>query len=214
MTHKDFLESITLEGEEWRDVIGYEGLYSVSNYGRISSFGRVQIINGGGSGKYHEIVFPPRLLKLHKHKTTNNRQPYLSVMLRDGYRHNRFLVHRIVAEAFISNPNKYPHIDHIDGNPSNNNISNLRWCTPKINASNPIRFKRASKAFKGKYNTKNSKQIVQLLGDVLIQLYPSIKEAGRHGFTTASITRCCIGEMKHHRGFKWMYLSDYETLNQ
>lgn len=204
MTNKEFLESITLEGEEWRDVIGYEGLYSVSNYGRISSFGRVQIINGGGSGKYHEIVFPPRLLKLHKHKTTNNRQPYLSVMLRDGYRHNRFLVHRIVAEAFISNPNKYPHIDHIDGNKQNNVVENLRWCTPTINMNNPHTKAIISNRCKER-KAHNRRGVVCLSGDKIIKKYESFSSVKEDGFSTSNVYLCCVGRQSIHKGFSWRY---------
>lgn len=70
MTNKEFLESITLEGEKWRDVVGWEGLYAVSNFGRVASYGRYQLINGGGYGKKHVISFPPKVLKLQNHRTS------------------------------------------------------------------------------------------------------------------------------------------------
>lgn len=204
MTNQEFIESIALEGEIWKTLTDYQDAYAISNMGRIISFAREYEKKSGDTfvvyHKKHRIL-NPRIRK----------DGYYDInLIKDGTR-TKVLLHRLLANAFIPNPNNYPHIDHIDGNPSNNDLSNLRWCTPKINASNPIRFKRASKAFKGKYNTKSSKQIVQLSSGVFIQLYPSIREAGRHGFTPASIIRCCIGKMKRHKGYQWMYLSDYEA---
>lgn len=70
-------------------------------------------------------------------------------------------VHRLVACAFIENPNNYPSIDHIDGNPMNNHVSNLRWCTNTINMNNPITRSRISLSKKGKYNTPKSMPVVE-----------------------------------------------------
>lgn len=116
--------------EEWRPVKDYID-YFVSNWGRIKSL---------KSGK--ERILKPGINKGH-----------LQVELRkDGEGHNK-QVHRLVAEAFIPNPENKPYVDHIDGNPLNNNVSNLRWATPKENSNNPVTLKIFSESRKGEKNS-------------------------------------------------------------
>ena len=114
----------TQDGEVWKDVVGYEGKYVVSNFGRVYSLTRVRS-NAGASYK-------GRMLKLQETRG------YLYTTLLNGYGiHKRMPVHRIVAMAFLPNPYNKPTIDHIDGSPSNNHVSNLRWATMKENVNNP-----------------------------------------------------------------------------
>ena len=121
MTNEEFIKSISLEGEEWRDVTGWEGLYAVSNIGRVVSYGRIQRISNG-RGKAHEIHFPKKIMSLCEHHNHHKKgdNSYFSVMLRNNGKNRRFLVHRIVATEFIPNPLGYKHIDHIDANKHNN----------------------------------------------------------------------------------------------
>lgn len=123
MTNKEFLESITLDGEEWRDVIGFEGYYMVSSLERCISLNRVYEDNNRSS-KY----IKQRLVSFTM--VANN---YLQYRLWKNNKQYNVSAHRLVATAFIPNPNNYPEIDHIDTNKTNNSVSNLRWCTRTMN---------------------------------------------------------------------------------
>lgn len=206
MNNKEFIESITLKGEEWRDVIGYEGLYMISSFGRVISLER-KVSNGKSfrtvpfSLKNPNIIVDrPNYKRLEYHLYKNKRE------------RKAITCHRLVATAFIPNPNNYPSIDHIDGNPFNNHIENLRWCNNFINMNNPITKKRISESKKGKINTPKSIPIVQIKNGILIQTFPSIMESKRNGYTYSSVLQCCKGKLKHHKGYQWFFKSDYETL--
>ena len=104
--------------EVWKDIHNYEGLYQVSNLGRVKSFRK-----STKYGSQDEYILKPHL--------ANN--GYCQVTLYDNTVRHKFLVHRLVAEAFIQNPNNYPQVNHKDENPLNNSVSNLEWCTAEYN---------------------------------------------------------------------------------
>ena len=113
--------------EIWRDIKGYEGLYQVSNLGRVKSLERDYISANGGIRHIDE----------HYLKQAKTEKGYLRVtLLKNGKRSSK-QVHRIVGEAFISNPDNKPQIDHINGDKTLNIVSNLRWATNRENCLNP-----------------------------------------------------------------------------
>lgn len=114
--------------EEWRDVVGYEGFYQVSNYGRIKVLPHL-VSRGFCTITCAEKILKPRV--------KNNQ--YLFVRLSSGHKKTskEKYVHRIVADAFLPNPNNKPEIDHIDGDKTNNFVANLRWSTRMENVHNP-----------------------------------------------------------------------------
>lgn len=191
-----------LEGEVWKDVPGYEGYYSVSNKGRIISLSRNIITSN------RIIHTQDRLMEL-----TPNVYGYLYITLSKQGKYKKHMVHRLVAMAFIDNPNNYPHIDHIDTNITNNAVENLRWVTPSLNMQNELTKKHVSEGLKNKHNRSwNCTPIVQLRDNILIKTYPSIAEAERNGFGYSGIQKCLYGKQKTHKGYKWMYLSEYNDL--
>lgn len=195
--------------EEWRDIKGYEGLYQVSNLGRVKSLRYKR-------GKQEKIL-----------DGWISKEGYRKVSFYKDNKRKDYLVHRLVAESFIPNPNNKPFIDHIDTNRTNNKIDNLRWATQKENCNNVISKKNyvdSSKQLyisgksnriigaKGKDNPR-SKKIIQLtLNNEPIKIWDSVREVGRHGFLSSCVGHCCRGKRKTHKGFKWMYLSDYEEM--
>lgn len=108
--------------EVWKDVVGYEGLYEVSNLGRVRSLDRVVAHHAAGTavrrGRMRKLSFDGN---------------YFSVSLTKDLRTVTKRVHRVVAEAFLPNPNNLSDVDHIDCNKLNNNVGNLRWCTSAEN---------------------------------------------------------------------------------
>lgn len=102
--------------EEWRDIKGYEGLYQISNYGRVKSF-----IGFNG----HDYIKREKILAPYKQRTNLNYARSVVKLFKDGNKKD-FKVHRLVAKAFIPNPNNYKIVNHIDGNPLNNRVNNFK----------------------------------------------------------------------------------------
>lgn len=110
--------------EIWADIRGYEGLYQVSNLGRVKSLERVTISKNGKRYTCQELCL-----------RFGNIKGYKFVVLRKDCKSHQVLVHRLVAQAFIPNPDNLPEVNHKDENPSNNCVENLEWCTHKYNSN-------------------------------------------------------------------------------
>lgn len=169
--------------EVWKDVVGYEGLYQVSNKGRVKSlwFGKERILRPG---------------KLKK--------GYLMVCLCKNREKKWCLVHRLVGQAFLSNPHNLPEINHRDENKENNSVQNLEWCSVKYNNSFGTRLQRVSEKHT---NGKDSKPVFQYtLDGEFVKEWKSGHDVQRNlGFNNASISRCCLGKQKSAYKFVWKY---------
>ena len=176
--------------ELWKDVKDYEGLYQVSTLGRVRSLDKyidVKIRN------VDKVLRRGRILK-----PAYDKKGYLRVFLCKNGKRTCFLVHRLVAEAFISNPLNLPVINHKDEVKDNNYPYNLEWCTVKYNSNYGTTIKRSVE--------KRSKKVYQYdLEGNLIKEWVSAAEAGRNGFDKASISSCCSGKYKTHKGYIWSY---------
>ena len=171
------------ENETWKDVIGYDGLYKVSDKGNVYSVGRVSS-QGKKCGE--------RILKL-----GYNRGGYLKVNLYKDGKMKTKIVHRLVAEAFIPNPESLPEINHIDEVKGNNNVENLEWCTSKYNSNHGTRNERVRKKVRA-VNVET--------GEVLT--FNSVKEAGRKGYDRGGVSKACRGVYyggRTYKGYRWYY---------
>lgn len=122
-----------LVSERWADVVGYEGRYRVSSAGNVLSVGH-SVVDSAGRTR----VFPDKILSLCYGKNPKYAYAHVSLNNPDGTQ-KRVRVHRLVAEAFIPNPNNLPQVNHKDGNKANNNVENLEWCTIRDNLLHSFR---------------------------------------------------------------------------
>lgn len=172
--------------EKWKDIIGYEGLYQASSLGNIRSLDRYDCRGNWIKGK----VMKPRLIN----------SGYLMVHFRnENGKRKGLLVHRLVAQAWIDNPEGKKQVDHIDENKLNNRVENLRWATPKENTNHGTGMKRAA--------LSRGISVAQLTEDnEVIAIFPSLAEAGRKTkINDSAIGACCSGRFKHAGGYKWRY---------
>jgi hypothetical protein len=109
--------------EQWKPIKNYEGLYEVSNLGRIKSLERTYIGKGGKTYPIHEKILKP----------ANHKEGYCFVYLCKDTKKQFCYIHRLVAETFIQNIENKPCVNHIDCDPSNNCVDNLEWCTQQEN---------------------------------------------------------------------------------
>jgi hypothetical protein len=196
---KRWLSLEDFEGEIWKDVVGYEGLYQVSNYGRLKSLTRrCRLPNKKPISVPYERIL-----------VTSITNGYCKKMIcKDGKMFNTN-IHRLEALAFIPNPENKPCIDHIDGNRKNNCLYNLRWCTVKENMNNKITVQRISEGKLGSLHPQ-SKRVAQLdMNGNVVKIWGSIREAEREGgFHGSSISACCLGKEKSHYGYMWKHLDN------
>lgn len=178
--------------EVWRDVPGYAGVYQVSDHGSVRSIDRM--VNGR-NGSTH-------IRKGHTLRSYRVNGGYCAVSLNNGGSQKNFLVHRLVAMAFIPNPNNYETVNHIDENKCNNTVSNLEWLTLIENNRYGSHDERMRK-------TLSFPVIQYSLDGEFIQEFGSMAEVHREtGFNAASIGKAARGIYKQSNGYIWKYKKD------
>lgn len=183
--------------EIWKPVVGYEGLYEVSNLGRVKSLDR---LDGRGSKIKGRILKPIK-----------DKKGYLSVGLSKNNINKHYKIHRLVAEHFIPNLDNKPEIDHINTDRTDNRIENLRFVSAKENSNNPLTLKHFSECRKGVKNPKHRKVLQYDIYGNFIRVWETITEAETSLKLTHKIHSVCQGKRKTCGGFKWKYY-DLETL--
>lgn len=141
-------------------------------------------------------------------KYTSDKSGYLKVRLYKDKHQHTLLVHRLVALAFLPNPDNYPQVNHKDENKHNNDVSNLEWCTVKYNANYGTRNELIQKQLKQNTTLPDNRKKVNMytLDGVFIRQFNSLKEAKiflNKPVTEAHISQCCNGIRKTAYGYKW-----------
>ena len=197
------------ESEEiWKDVPGWEGLYQVSNLGRVKALPKSYTICNSSV-----VTTQERFLKLRYMP-----DGYVRIELNNNGIAKEYPVHRLVALAFIDNPENKPHVDHINTIRDDNRVENLRWVTVKENAANPItrqrRLEVAARHPVGEANalfeekSPDSRPVLQYdKAGNFIARYACCHQAERKnkGFNFSCIARACRGERMTYKGYVWAY---------
>ena len=177
--------------ETWKDIAGYEGLYQVSNLGKIKSFRQ-----GKRTNAKDEYILKPSL--------SNNGYQQVTLYRNQQDRH-KFLVHRLVAIAFVDNPNNLEAVNHIDEDKNNNAADNLEWCT--------ISYNNAYGTAKIRCSITAGKRIEQFtIKGIYLATYASLSVASQiTGISKHVIGDCLAGHCQSGKGYIWRYA---ESLDQ
>ena len=172
------------ENEEiWKDIKGFEGLYQVSDQGRVKSlkFGKERIL-----------------------KPQRDKNGYLLVDLCKNKESKKCKVHRLVCQTFLINPQNLPQVNHKDEDKTNNRVDNLEWCDRKYNSNYGTRTQRVAEK---NTNGKLSKPVLQYTKYCeFIKEWKSASDVERNlGYAQQNISRCCLGRCKSAYGFLWKY---------
>lgn len=199
--------------EEWKDIViekngivyDYTGVYQVSNLGRVRSLDR---INSNGRRVKGKMLNP---------KPNNHGYISVDLYLSEEKKSNKFGVHRLVATAFIPNPDNLPVINHKDENPLNNCVDNLEWCTVQYNTQ--YSSHKISKGLKGKTSGENNPmygrtgnknpRAKKVICVETKQTFDCIRQA-QEWLGKGCIKHCLRGDQQTAGGYHWMYYEDYE----
>jgi hypothetical protein len=186
------------EIEVWKEIKGLEGFYEISNLGRVKSISRVvkSSIQKNGFRITKEKIKPSQ----------NNGNGYLQLYVQINNKRKIYYTHRLVALAFIPNPNNKPEVNHINGDKSDNRVENLEWCTRKENINHAFDLGLMK-------NRKTGKRVkvLQILEDNIV-LWDSISDASNSlKIDSSSISKVCKNINKQAGGFKWRYYNPKEA---
>lgn len=171
--------------EIWKDVPGYAGLYQVSNYGRIKSLSR-KIVRNNKSVNIGNIIMS---------QSISNK--YYSVMLYKDNTKKRYLVHRLVAAAFIPNQENFSQVNHKDENKLNNHVDNLEWYTSKYNNNYKNKVEKCASKHRKSINQYDKK------GNFINSFNSGLEASILTGINVTSISLCRKGKLKTAGGFIW-----------
>lgn len=175
----------------WKDVCDFEGLYQVNELGEIKSVERTKKNNAGIQAVNERIL-----------KQRTDKDGYFAVCLcKDGKHYGR-RVNRLVAEAFIPNPDDLPVVHHKDENKQNNNVDNLEWCTVQYNTCYGEGLKSGA--------IKRGRPVIQLDNGVVINEYYSTGNASDEtGIPQGNIYNACAGKRRIAGGYEWRFKDEY-----
>lgn len=183
--------------EEWKTIPGFGGRYEVSNIGRIRSYANGRHGNKDGFVVLKQKKIRGGYLQVNLYMPNGNGKQYCK------------LVHRLVAEAFVLNPNDLPVVNHMDGNKVNNMADNLEWVTVSENRFHAVRngLSKPSQRQKEAVSNYHSIPVVMCDKDMneLAHFDSAFQASLKTGADNSAIIKCCRGKLKSTKGYKWKY---------
>ncbi len=183
--------------EKWKDIQGYEGMYQVSNMGRVKSLERITKFKN----RDYTRIEQEKILTPAKHH-----KGYLKAQLRKNGKNKAFFIHRLVAQSFIPNPENKSTVNHKNGIKTDNRVENLEWMSNQENMKHAYdnNIRNNDKVSEAKW-----KKVAQYsLDGQLIKIYDSVKQAVEEnkGFRQSGISSCARGTYKTSHGYVWKYI--------
>ena len=170
--------------EVWKPIPGFDGHYEASNHGRIKAVSRIVKDSLGRERPLAEKILSPFILN----------SGYQGITVKN----KNYLVHRLVASAFIPNPENKSQVNHKDENKLNNCVENLEWMTREENEHYGTAIQRRVE--------KQGRKVYQYtLDGQLVKVWSSTMECKRQGFNRTAIWFCCTGKHSQHKGYRWSY---------
>jgi hypothetical protein len=173
--------------EEWKDIMGYENLYQISNFGRIKSLERIKQI-----GKYF-FHFNEIIMKLQ-----TDSHGYKTVWLHKNGKGKNWKVHILVAKHYIPNPENKPYVNHIESNVTDNRSWMLSWVTPKENSEDAVARNRMTKGEKCHSSKLTEEQILEISKKYIPRKYSLQKLANEYGCTKQNIRKIITDKSWKH----------------
>lgn len=194
--------------EIWKDVVGYEGLYQVSNLGRVKSVERYRKGKRGSMTYCKERILSSRI---------SNAGYYQTCVCKENMK-KLLLTHRMIAKAFIPNEKELKCVDHINGIRTDNRVLNLRWCSHKDNLNFDLARENISKSAKASEKHRKHitsiakgccKEVVVVFQNGIIKEYESAAATENDGFHHSNVAACCKGKQKTTHKCRCYYKTDF-----
>lgn len=180
--------------ERWLPIVGYEGFYMVSSLGRVRLLERSLVRKNGSFFSVHSKI----------KNSYKDRHGYLTVLLQKNQKAKHKLVHRLVAEAFIPNPDNKPEVNHKNGIRTDNRVQNLEWVSRNENIQHSYDFLGHKRIHLFGKDNPRCKIILKIKDGVIIQEFFGAKAAAKSvNACVSSIQRACTGKSKTCKGFVW-----------
>ena len=186
-----WLQLEDLDGEIWKDVVGYENIYEVSNLGRIrTNKNKTTYTERHGIRHWKQRILKQKF----QQRVRSDKYDARVILWKDG-KEKTFLVSRLVAMSFINNPYNLPQVNHIDGEPTNNNVKNLEWCTEEYNVNHAFDNELVKTAIKVKLINKNTGEE---------KIFSSMSKASQFMNKNVGYINCQLKRgMSENEEFKW-----------